>query len=122
MATKNTAATKTLTVKNAANEDVELVLTQNGDNWFDAEGTQRNPETGKIVESKAAAFKRIAGARATNVLQAIKTMEGLASAQNYEYTDEQWGKIYAAIGGQLAKLQAKVAARGKVEAETLIDL
>jgi hypothetical protein len=63
-------------------------------------------------ESKADAFKRIATSRVNNVLGAISTLQGLTNSNNYEFTQDQWTKIEAAINAELADVLK--AAKGEV--------
>jgi hypothetical protein len=60
-------------------------------------------------ESKANAFKRIAKRRVNNVLSMLDTLQGLTSTANYEFTPEQWGKIFGAVEERIAELKAAAA-------------
>jgi hypothetical protein len=61
----------------------------------------------EAAETKADKFKRLAVSRTNKALDAISNLGGLASTTNYEYTDEQVAKIFAALEGEMTKLQAR---------------
>ena len=58
--------------------------------------------------SKAEKFVEIASRRTSKVIDAIGTLEGLANTTNYEYTKEQWEKIFGAVIASLEKVKARV--------------
>lgn len=70
--------------------------------------------TAKPNETKAEKFTRIATGRTNKALNAIASLGGLASKANYDYTSEQWEKIYSALLAEMNKVKAKVDAGGTV--------
>jgi hypothetical protein len=56
-------------------------------------------------ETKGDAFKRIATARTKNALGAIQTLSGLTNPGNYDYTQEQWAKIFGAIRAEIDEVE-----------------
>ena len=60
------------------------------------------------VETKAEKFIRLASARTEKALNAIATLRGLTNKTNYDYTDEQWAKIFGALEGEMTRLQEAV--------------
>lgn len=61
----------------------------------------------KPAETKAQKFARLANLRVNKALDAIANIGGLASKTNYEYTPAQAGAMFAALEGELTKLQSK---------------
>lgn len=82
-----------------------------------AEQTAAEAADAPAKETKSEAFTRIAQRRMSNALTAIKTLEGLASTTNYEYTEEQYTKMLGAIRAQADKLEATFQAGGKAKAD-----
>ena len=62
----------------------------------------------KKVETKREKFVRLAQSRTNKALDAIAMLGGLAAPNNYEYTADDWAKIFGAIEGELTKLQNRV--------------
>lgn len=65
------------------------------------------------TESKAEKFVRLGASRTNKALDAIAAIGGLAAKNNYDYTDEQTAKIFAALEAEIAKVKDKFA--GKTE-------
>lgn len=65
------------------------------------------PATETPAETKGQKFVRLATTRTGKALDAIAMIGGLASKTNYEYTDEQVAKIFAALEAEMTKLQTK---------------
>lgn len=61
----------------------------------------------KPEETKDAKFKRLAVSRTAKALDAIANIGGLSNKTNYEYTTDQVAKIFAALEGEMTKLQAR---------------
>lgn len=68
-------------------------------------------------ETKAEKFARIAQSRTNKALAAIAALGGLSSKANYDYTPEQWEKIYTALLGEINKVKAKVDAGGNARVD-----
>lgn len=67
-------------------------------------------ETATVAEeTKADKFKRIAENRVSKALSAIATIGGLASKANYDYTDDQVGKIIGALNSEVDVLKNRFA-------------
>lgn len=64
-------------------------------------------EAAPAGETKSDKFKRLAVSRTNKALDAIANLGGLSSTANYEYNDEQVAKIFAALEGEMTKLQAR---------------
>lgn len=62
----------------------------------------------KAPETKGEKFKRLATSRTSKAMDAIANLRGLVSITNYEYTADDWAKIFAALEGELGKLQTAV--------------
>ena len=62
---------------------------------------------GSLSESKQDKFKRLAEARVNRALKDIRSIGNLANRANYEYSDEQVGKIVRALKAEVAALQAR---------------
>lgn len=60
----------------------------------------------EVRETKAEAFLRIAPKRVDKVLEAIKSLSGMAS-KNYEYTSEQVNKMFTVMAEALAEARNK---------------
>lgn len=62
-------------------------------------------------------FKRVAEGRTNKIIDQIRLLGNCANRSNYEYTDEDVKKIFAAIEAELkvtkAKYQAKTIAKSK---------
>ena len=56
---------------------------------------------------KSDKFKQLAGRRVTNAIKQIRLVGNLANQNAYEYTDDQVKKIYAALGGEMSRMQSK---------------
>ena len=67
-------------------------------------GRAKAPEN----ETKAEKFVRLGQARTARILDAIASLEGLAVPALYEYTPEQWQKIFEAINESLGKVQTRL--------------
>lgn len=65
------------------------------------EATEKN-------ETKREKFIRLGQSRTGKALDAIANLGGLANPANYEYTNDDWVKIFTALEGELAKLQNRV--------------
>lgn len=70
-------------------------------------------KTPAVEETKADKFTRIATLRTNKSLSAIASLGGLAATANYEYTKEQWDKIFSALLNEMNKVKAKVESGGK---------
>lgn len=64
--------------------------------------------TAPVGETKREKFVRIAQRRTEKALSAISNLGGLTSTANYEYTTEDWAKIFGALESELVKLQNRV--------------
>lgn len=58
----------------------------------------------KAPETKGEKFVRLANGRVPKALTAIAAIRGIANKTNYDYTDEQAGKIMAALEAEMTKL------------------
>lgn len=67
-----------------------------------------NTATEEKNETKREKFVRLANSRTGKALDAIANLAGLASPTNYEYTAEDWTKIFSALEGEMTKLQGRV--------------
>ena len=66
-------------------------------------------------ESKADAFKRIAGRRVNNTLDQMATLENVFDSNNYDFNTEQADKVVAALEAGIAKIKARAAGQGKTK-------
>ena len=62
-------------------------------------------EAAPVEETKAQKFSRLGNTRLAKAMDAIANMRGLANKTNYEYSEEQVKKLFAALEGELEKLQ-----------------
>lgn len=60
-------------------------------------------------EAKTARFKKVAGGRTKNALQAIYLLGNCANTNVYTYTEEQLETIFSALEKQLKETRAKFA-------------
>ena len=59
-----------------------------------------------MEESRHERFKRLATLRTNAVLEKLRLLGNLSSKTNYEYTEEELSKIFAAIDAQLRMIKA----------------
>lgn len=58
--------------------------------------------------TKAEKFVEIANRRTAKVIDAIDTLGNLANPTNYDYTPEQWNKIFEAVIDKLNGVKTRV--------------
>lgn len=66
-----------------------------------------------MQENRAQRFKRIATYRTNEVLEKLRLLGNLSNKANYEYTDDEVGKIFSAIETQLRIAKAKFSSSRK---------
>ena len=66
-------------------------------------------------ETRSDRFRRLATKRTTNVLQALRVLGNCAHRGQYDYTEEEVKKIFAAIEKQLSETKAKFREPSKFE-------
>ena len=66
----------------------------------------------KKEETKREKFVRIAQSRTEKALSAIANLGGLTAKTNYEYTQEDWEKIFSALTAEMNKVGEKVKSGG----------
>ena len=67
------------------------------------------------AETKSERFKRLATKRTTNALNALRVLGNCANRGQYEYSDDDVKKIFAALDKQLADIKAKFREPSKFE-------
>ncbi|KKQ89975.1 hypothetical protein A2W45_00830 [Candidatus Curtissbacteria bacterium RIFCSPHIGHO2_12_41_11] len=68
-----------------------------------------------MEESRHERFKRLATLRTNAVLEKLRLLGNLSSKTNYEYTEEELSKIFAAIDAQLRMIKALFSGKKKKE-------
>jgi len=74
----------------------------------------------KNQETKAERFKRLAEKRTQKVLEDIRILSNLSNGSLYNYTPEQFRRIFGAIKDSLSAAEARF--RGEAKRETKFKL
>lgn len=64
-------------------------------------------------QEKAERFKRVATNRTNKIIDSIRLLGNCANKSNYEYTDEDVKKIFAAIEAEIRDVKAKYQSKSK---------
>lgn len=67
------------------------------------------------METRKDKFKRLATYRTNLVLEKLRILGNLSNKANYDYSDEELTKIFAAIESQLRVTKARFAGKRKKE-------
>lgn len=59
------------------------------------------------METKRDAFVRLAETRTTKAIKAINNLENLANKKNYDYSEDDWNKIYQALNTALRSVNTE---------------
>lgn len=68
-----------------------------------------------MTETRTERFKRLANFRTNMVLEKLRILGNLSNRANYDYSDEEVGKIFYSIESQLRIVKARFIGRKRKE-------
>jgi len=69
--------------------------------------TNGNQKRQALDQRRIENFKRLAQSRVTNVIRTLRILGNLSNTSNYVYTEDQVGKIFAALREELDLVERK---------------